>query len=296
MRTAASAVLAAAALALFPQLACAHPRESPARAGPWTLELLDASGAALPTYYHRGRAWVLGTLGERYVVRVRNGSDRRAEVVVSVDGRDVVDGKPARPEKRGYLVPPHGEVVIDGFRLSGAAVAAFRFSSVKGSYAARMGDARDVGVVGVAVFPERAPAVAALRDRASPPHRGDASAPEAAPAPSADAGATAPPRAAGEGAERHAGARRPAEERPGLGTEFGEEHASPVVEVPFERESARPAAVLAVRYDDRAGLRALGIDLEPWRTARRDEARLRESAEPFRGSGFAAPPPGWRGR
>jgi hypothetical protein len=275
------------ALALAVLAACAAPSESLARptgerSGPFTLEVVDASGAVLPTFRHRGRTYVLGALGERYQLRVKNGSPRRAEVVLSVDGRDVVDGRPAALEKRGYVVAPHGEVVVDGFRLSDASVAAFRFSSVRDSYAARMGNARDVGVIGAAVFLERAPApIAERRLRAEPaPDAGSTADRAAAPAP------------APEAAERHAGKASPAE-RPGLGTEFGEERESRVTEVAFERAGG-PAAVLSLRYDDRAGLVALGIDVDG-RLARRDERWLRETAEPFRGS-FASPPPGWNGR
>src|SRR5262249_57151594 len=75
----------------------------------------------------------------------------------SVDGRDVIDGQPARWDKRGYVVDPYGRVTIDGYRLSQESVAAFRFSSVPRSYSAQMGSARDVGVIGVAVFVERPP-------------------------------------------------------------------------------------------------------------------------------------------
>ena len=58
--------------------------------------------------------------------------------------------------------------------------------------------------------------------------------------------------------------------------------------------SSRPDAVLTVRYDDRQGLAALGIDVDDGRRVARDEVWLRETAEPFRGSASAAPPPGWR--
>ena len=58
--------------------------------------------------------------------------------------------------KRGYLVDPHGELEIDGFRQSMETVAAFRFGSVRGSYAdQKHGDTRNVGVIGVALFNER---------------------------------------------------------------------------------------------------------------------------------------------
>lgn len=281
---AAAAVLAACA---EPRLAAAHTPEGPARSGPYSVEVLDESGGALPSFVQRGRVYVLGTHGRRYLVRVRNGSPRRAEVVVSVDGRDVIDGKPASFGKPGYVVNAWSEVVIDGYRLSGASVAAFRFGTVARSYASRMGDARDVGVIGVAVFPERErrPPPPYLpygtrRDRAEAEPRAGAPASEA---PSSDA---APSARAPEEAGRSA-------QRPGLGTEFGEERESHAVEVAFERARSRPDAVLALRYDDRAGLIALGVDVDRHGHGG-DDAWLRESASPFRGSAFAEPPPGWR--
>ena len=63
----------------------------------------------------------------------------------------------------------------------------------------------------------------------------------------------------------------------------------------FERASATPAALLTVRYDDRRGLFALGIDVDGPRWGARDRW-LRESAQPFRSEGYADPPPGWVGR
>ena len=272
-----------------PTPAEARPPESPARWGPYAVELVDGAGAPLPTFEHRGRTYVLGALGARYAVRVRNGSGERVEVVVSVDGRDVLDGKPSRLERRGYIVPPYGSVDIDGYRLSDAAVAAFRFASVPRSYAARMGDARDVGVVGVAVFPERAPEIASrgpeIADRAERPR-----ASEPAPSPRADAQLGAP------GAPSASAAPERKAERRGLGTEFGEERGSPVERVAFERARPRPDAVLTLRYDDRPGLLALGIPVDGVRPAR-DEAWLRRTADPFRrDTAFAQPPPGWTGR
>jgi len=83
--------------------------------------------------------------------------------------------------------------------------------------------------------------------------------------------------------------------RPGLGTEFGEQMGSPVREVHFVRASAgRPAVVLGVRYDDRQGLMALGIDVD--RGGWEGDTYLRQSARPFPvvSRGYSAPPPGWR--
>ena len=56
----------------------------------------------------------------------------------------------------GLIEPDSGSIEIDGFRTSMDAVAAFRFGSVRDSYAdKKTGDSRNVGVIGVALFNER---------------------------------------------------------------------------------------------------------------------------------------------
>ncbi len=123
--------------------------------GPYELQVI-VGGTPAVTFRQDGETFVLGRVGERYTLRVVNRSARRVEAVVTVDGRDVIDGKPGDWRgKRGYLVPAWGTVEIDGWRISQREAAAFRFSTVAGSYAARTGNAREVGVIGVAVFPER---------------------------------------------------------------------------------------------------------------------------------------------
>jgi hypothetical protein len=64
-----------------------------------------------------------------------------------------------------------------------------------------------------------------------------------------------------------------------------------VAETLFTRaNAASPSEVAAFRYNDRAGLMALGIRLDPPFVAD-GELRTRETAEPFRANRFAAPPP-----
>ncbi len=117
--------------------------------------LTDESGDPLPGLVAPERAYVVGEVGERYNLEVTNRTAARYELVASVDGLDVIDGRPAGYGKRGYIVPPHGRLTIEGFRTSQESVAAFRFAAVRDSYAARTGDDRNVGVVGFAFFAER---------------------------------------------------------------------------------------------------------------------------------------------
>lgn len=248
------------------------------------MELVDEWAQALPAFDQAGRRYVLGRIGERYQVRIVNPTGSRVEAVVSVDGLDAVDGRPANLNKRGYILPAYGEMTIDGFRTSLETVAAFRFSSVRDSYAARTHHPRNVGVVGVAFFVERPPPVVHY----PPPRPVTPRAASAPPAENADQ-APAPP-TLGPAAPKAAGAAASAA-RPGLGTEFGETRESRVVETSFVRASASPTETSEVRYDDRDGLLSRGIQVDPPARDPRDvENELRDTAQAFPGSRFAQPP------
>jgi hypothetical protein len=124
---------------------------------PYDVQVIRENGNTLPTYGHRDRFYVQGNAGERYIIRVTNPTARRVEAVVTVDGLDVIDGEDGDLRKRGYVVPPYGEVRVEGFRTSQSDVATFRFNSVNDSYANKKGKARNVGVIAVAIFEEIGP-------------------------------------------------------------------------------------------------------------------------------------------
>lgn len=302
---------------------------APMARSPYDVELVGADGRTLETYENGNRFYVLGRAGDRYSIRVNNPTDRRVEALISVDGLDVIDGEPADyASKRGYVVPPRGELVVDGFRMSTTQVAAFRFSSVDESYAQLKGKGRNVGVIGVAIFEERAqPQLVsprpeptggwwsgADRDEArdqgfhADPAQGEASAPATGASPSpAPPAADAPAEAKAGGGMPSRTARRPHLEsevdsvgsiesaprkksRAGLGTQWGEERYSAVDYTTFERANPSvPTAMAELRYNDSEGLRALGIQLQPAPDA--DELMERETADPFPAArGFATPP------
>jgi hypothetical protein len=248
------------------------------RAGtPYSLSVIVAGSPATPVEY-RGKTWIEGRCDARYSVRITNHTGERVEVVVSVDGRDVIDGESADyVRKRGYLLGPYESYDIPGFRTTHDTAAAFRFSSVAGSYAARRGDSRNVGVIGAAFFPERRRVT--VRPRPIAPRSRDRFGGGGAPAP-VDGDVAEAPRGAGEApattAEKsrapladelgtgRAGPghvwREPRPQR--LGTGWGETVYSSVTEVDFERASgSRPERVLTLYYDDRAGLAAKGVPL-----------------------------------
>src|SRR5687767_12333006 len=85
---------------------------------PYDVQVIREGGEQLPTYGMRDRFYVQGNVGERYTIRVTNPTARRVEAVVTVDGLDVIDGENGDLAKRGYVVPPYGDVRIEGFRTS----------------------------------------------------------------------------------------------------------------------------------------------------------------------------------
>lgn len=115
------------------------------------------SGANALPYFDTGhRVIVAGTAGQTYSIRLENLSKSSAEVVVTVDGLDVLDAKPGSVKKRGYVIEAENSIVIRGMRADGA-LRAFQFGTVADSQAATsLGEkgARNVGVIGVALYLE----------------------------------------------------------------------------------------------------------------------------------------------
>lgn len=193
------------------------------------------AGRALQTYEHRGRSYVAGEPGHEYAVRIRNCSGRRLLAVVSVDGVNVITGETASPSQSGYVIDPGGYVNVDGWRKSLDAAAAFYFTDPSDAYAARTGRPEDLGVIGVALFPEAAPVAQGLIE---------------------DDARSAKSARAAEGA-----ASAPA---PTLGTGHGRRVDSPAHYVEFVRASDRPDEIVRIRYERSDRLAAMGVLPSPW--------------------------------
>jgi hypothetical protein len=227
--------------------------------------LLDAwivsrsTGQILQTYYHHGSTYVVGNPGERYSVRLRNRTGARVLAVLSVDGINAVTGETASAAQSGYVLDPYETVEIAGWRKSLSDVAQFYFTSLADSYAARTGRPDNTGVIGVAVFRERAPyrpPVAELFGRSAP------MAPEAQPAPSAAGKAM---RDSAETAASGIGEFRPRQEAERLGTGHGAREYAPTQYVDFVRATDSPGQIVAMRYDSQANLVAQGVIPVPLR-------------------------------
>lgn len=206
------------------------------------VQVIDrTTGQSLETWRHRGRLYVAGTPGNRYAVSLRNRSDGRVLTVISVDGVNAVSGETANASQSGYVLAPGQSAEIAGWRKSLEEVAAFYFTRIGDSYAARTERPQNVGVIGVAVFNEYVPPTPPAQIGAQEKAESSAdnatgsaarSAAKAAPAPAAEAK---------------------------LGTGHGERIAARVGTTEFRRQSTQPNEVITIFYDSRANLIARGI-------------------------------------
>jgi hypothetical protein len=205
------------ALLLFSANALAH-------GGLADLSVFDRTeGRRLPVYWHEGRAYVVGKPGNEYQVTLQNRRGEDLLAVVSVDGVNVITGQTADPSQSGYVVSSGASIDIRGWRRSLSQTAAFYFTSLPDSYAARTGRPDNVGVIGVAVY----------RKKPAPP--------------SAPIGNAEPLRRDSRAAEAQ------------LGTGHGRHETSPAYHAAFDRASSTAAEVITLYYDSRANLVARGI-------------------------------------
>jgi hypothetical protein len=224
-----TAALLTACAATSTSATCDNVGPSPCRVDLVDVAILDrTTGERLTIYSHEGQRWIAGTPGHRYAISIRTKWSGRTLSVVSVDGVNVVSGETAAWGQSGYVLSPAESFDILGWRKSQDRVADFFFTDLGDSYAARTGRPDDVGVIGVAVFREAAPVPPVSRQQ-EPSNRAKA-APQV-----------------------------PSLSDQTLGTGHGQSESSRVTSTSFERAQERPDQVIAIRYDRRERLIAMGV-------------------------------------
>ena len=261
-------------------------------------------GTALPVFQKDGRHYIVGVPGHEYAVRIRNCTGARILVVTSVDGVNVISGDTAAPSQSGYVLDPWASVEIAGWRKSLERTAAFYFTDLGDSYAARTGRPQNVGVIGVAVFEER-PKRIAHRDHGY--REGGCRAAEPPPEQAARGTSARRCAAASPAPRRH---RRKRKQRAGgarhrlleeferqeskdemqslakLGTGHGRNEESRVTRDQLRPRDDVPAETVAIQYDRRENLIAMGVMPQPTPYIARREPN------PFPGAMRFAPDPG----
>jgi hypothetical protein len=211
-------------------------------------------------------------------VRIR--SRQRDDVlgVISVDGVNVITGETAAAPQSGYVFAPYRQFDISGWRKSLASTAAFYFTSLPDSYAARTGRPDNVGVIGVAFYRKKEEPAAPAAAQPAPFASGQLARKEA----SSAAGASAD-------AQNAQNVPRAAEREDRLGTGHGRVETSHTRHVGFERATSEPAETVTIYYDSYRNLLARGIIPAPIAPCAINCQPRRPAPNPF--PGFVSDPP-----
>jgi len=114
------------------------------------------NGKPIKTYYdEKGTKWVEARDNAVYTIEIKNNSSAKVLAVVSVDGINVINGKPAELKAEGgYIINPYSKIDIEGWRTSNETVKEFIFNFNKSeSYSVKLGAGeQNLGVIGVAFY------------------------------------------------------------------------------------------------------------------------------------------------
>ena len=212
-------------------------------------------GCEAPEYEHSGRLYVEALRGRNFSLRVANPTSERIAVALSVDGRNVVDAKRTSAQGAAKWVLGPGETIdIPGWQVSGETSRRFFFTETSRSYAKWLGDTRNAGTIEAVFFREKRqwprPTTGIsgrVEDEAS---SGETRERAEAPAPHETAAA--------ESGRDAGAAQRKSEADRFAATGIGDRTDFSVQWVAFEEERD-PAARIAIRYEFRRELVALGV-------------------------------------
>jgi len=235
------------ALTILASCACAETAEYRGNLASVTVE---TNGGDVRVACKDGNTFFSAPIGEEYSIIVRNRTGKRIVAIATVDGLNVIDRSKGDWEGSGYVIDPYDKVEITGFRRQDEFqyTERFTFNKAQFSLANRIGNVRNVGVIGVAVFEEYVPPPPVYHNEIS--------------LNSCKESMDKAHACGEESATPSSTARRSKSAR--AGTEAGRTVNDPVRRVTFQRASDTPAEILALYYDTESNLIASGILPPPY--------------------------------
>src|SRR5438094_3420181 len=129
-------------------------------------------GSPLAEYGARGRRYIEALENAEYEVRIHNPSSARVAVALSVDGLNSIDARHTSAwDAHKWVISPYGTIYVRGWQMSSENARRFYFTTERDSYAAKLGQAANLGVISAVFFRERAP-ITILRATPAEPKRG----------------------------------------------------------------------------------------------------------------------------
>jgi len=232
------------------------------------------NGVSLEEYSARGRRYVEALEGAEYEVSLRNTLPVRVAVALSVDGLNSIDAKHTTAWNASkWVVGPYQTIRIGGWQMSSERARRFYFTTERDSYAAKLGQTANLGLISAVFFRERPGAVIPITPpRGEPLYRRDGKDEDTTKA------AKEAPSAGTLGRSNSQPAPLPDDESAATG--IGRSVRNDVRWVNLDLEP-RAAGEVSIRYEYRAALVRLGILPRPY--PQPDVLGRRERARGFEG-------------
>lgn len=239
------------------------------------------NGRSLEEYRARGKSYIEAIAGAEYEVRIHNPLPYRVAVALSVDGLNSIDARRTSAWNASkWVIGPYGTIHIGGWQMSSERARRFYFTSERDSYAAKLGQISNLGLISAVFFREVRPIPIPVTPppRPYPRYEEDGRRRSEAPAPSAGAQGAAKERS-------DSIASLPNDDYAATG--IGRSVRNDVHWVNMDLDS-RPAAEVTLRYEYYPALVRLGI--LPRQYDRPDSLRRREGATGFEDRRFSPEP------
>ena len=235
-----------------------YPEPAAAENG-FSVEVL-VDGRPLAEYAARGRRYVEALENAEYELRIQNPTGSRVAVALAVDGLNSIDARHTSAwDAHKWVIEPYGTIHVRGWQMSSENARRFYFTTERDSYAAKLGQASNLGLITAVFFRERRPITimpVTPSERRPPYKEGDRARDERAAPQSGTAGDTLR-NEGGRDAAKSAPAYPPPDDE-SAATGIGRSVRNDVQWIRMDLDS-RPAGEVAIRYEYRASLVRLGI-------------------------------------
>lgn len=114
------------------------------------------SGAPATEYAARGHRYIEALENAEYELRIHNPTAARVAVALAVDGLNTIDARHTSSlDAHKWVIEPYGTISIRGWQMSSENARRFYFTTERDSYAAKLGQAANLGVISAVFFRER---------------------------------------------------------------------------------------------------------------------------------------------
>jgi len=132
-----------------------EPLDTVAAENGFSVEVL-IDGVPTTEYAARARRYVEALENAEYELRIHNPTPSRVAVALSVDGLNTIDARHTSAwDAHKWVIEPYGTISVRGWQMSSENARRFYFTTERDSYAAKLGQAANLGVISAVFFRER---------------------------------------------------------------------------------------------------------------------------------------------